>query len=72
MSKASQVKKFAYAVQRVAEMRKDPMFTVAQLKQIASDAKINIEKFDDIITKLNDNGYLLKKGLGTYKFQIID
>lgn len=36
------------------------------------DIKINMEKFDDLLMKLNDHGFLLKKGANLYQASIID
>ncbi len=31
------------------------------------DIKIKVDRFDDLLAKLNDNGYLLRKGPGLYE-----
>jgi hypothetical protein len=36
------------------------------------DIKIKIDRFDELLAKLNDNGYLLKKGASLYQVSILE
>ncbi|CAF0720701.1 unnamed protein product [Rotaria sordida] len=72
MSRAAEVKKMMNAIRCVCEKKKNPRFSIAELKQIATDIKINMDKFDELLIKLNDNGYLLKKGHNVYDVSLIE
>ncbi|CAF0865720.1 unnamed protein product [Adineta ricciae] len=72
MGRASEVRKMMNAIRCVSEKKKNPMFSKADLRQIATDIKINLDKFDELLTKLNDHGYLLKKGLNLYEVSLVD
>ncbi|UJR35560.1 hypothetical protein I4U23_028313 [Adineta vaga] len=72
MSRASEVKKMMNAIRCVSEKKKSPMFSKADLKQLATEIKINMDKFDELLTKLNDHGYLLKKGVNLYEVCLLD
>ncbi|CAF3959185.1 unnamed protein product [Rotaria magnacalcarata] len=72
MSRASEVKKLMNAIRCVTEKKKNPHFSLAELKQIAIDIKINMDRFDELLIKLNDNGYLLKKGQNLYQISLVE
>ncbi|CAF3372360.1 unnamed protein product [Rotaria socialis] len=72
MSRASEVKKLMNAIRCVTEKKKNPHFSLAELKQIAIDIKINMDRFDELLIKLNDNGYLLKKGHNLYQISLLE
>ncbi|CAF3822831.1 unnamed protein product [Adineta steineri] len=72
MSRAAEVKKLMNAIKCVSEKKKSKMFSIVDLKQLATDIKINMTRFDELITKLNDNGYLLRKGTNLYEACLLD
>ncbi|CAF4005609.1 unnamed protein product [Rotaria sp. Silwood2] len=70
MSRAAE--KMMNAIRCVSEKKKSPLFSTAELKQIATDIKINMDRLDELLIKLNDNGYLLKQGHNLYKVFLIE
>ncbi|CAF0759296.1 unnamed protein product [Rotaria sp. Silwood1] len=72
MSRASEVKKMMNAIRCVSEKKTNPLFSIAELKQIATDIKMNMDRFDELVAKLNDNGYLLKKGHNLYQVSLVE
>lgn len=47
------------------------MFTLQELRKIASDSHLQVPDFDEFLDNLNFQGYLLKKGNQTYQLQTI-
>ncbi|CAF4492176.1 unnamed protein product, partial [Rotaria sp. Silwood2] len=70
MSRAAE--KMMNAIRCISEKKKSPLFSTAELKQIATDIKINMDRLDELLIKLNDNGYLLKQGHNLYKVFLIE
>lgn len=69
MSKASQARSFVSALTAEARRRETSLFTVADLKEIATDkCGIPSERFLGVLDSLNDQGFLLRKG--NKKFQL--
>ncbi|KAK2158883.1 hypothetical protein LSH36_162g05033 [Paralvinella palmiformis] len=69
MSKKGKVKKLVALLQRESEKTYNSLFTVQEIRQIAQDAKLNIPDFEEFISSLNHQGFLLKKGPRVYQLQ---
>jgi hypothetical protein len=48
------------------------VFTVTELKQLATSANISVDNFFTFLTSLNDQGFLLKKGKQLYQLMSVD
>jgi len=46
-------------------------FSYNELRQVATEAHLNIPNFDEFIDYLNFHNYLLKKGPSTYQLQTV-
>eukprot|EP01135_Chromosphaera_perkinsii_P002385 Nk52_evm39s222 gene=Nk52_evmTU39s222 len=68
-SKKKKNKQFISLLGRVAAQACSSLFSVDQMKRIASEAGMNTNGFEEFIASLNDQGYLLKKGARVYKLQ---
>lgn len=72
MSRSSDFKKMINAIRTVCEKKKNTLFSTTDLKQLATDIKIKMDRFDELLTKLYDNGFLLRKGAGLYQASLIE
>lgn len=72
MSRANEMKRLMQGIRQVAERKRANLFSTSDLKQLATDIKINMEKFDDLLSKLNEHGFLLRKGANLYQVSIIE
>ncbi|CAH1792022.1 unnamed protein product [Owenia fusiformis] len=72
MSSRSQAKKFIAVLQRVSEQTYNSLFTVQQMRQIAQEANIQVRAFEEFVSSLNNQGFLLKKGPRVYQLQTAD
>lgn len=71
MSKASQAKKLISMMTATASQRGDDCFTVAEIQQLSNKIKIPPDSVHSLITSLNDQGFILKKGLQLYQIQTL-
>ncbi|KAG8191069.1 hypothetical protein JTE90_008383 [Oedothorax gibbosus] len=71
MSKRSQAKKFMAHLTKVAVVKGDNHFHIAEMKDVASKLKISIDSFSSLLETLNDQGFLLKKGFQLYQIQTL-
>jgi DNA helicase MCM8 len=69
MSKSKQVSSFVKALHHHASRQESALFTTRQLRDIAAELRLGVERFDDFIDALNDQNYLLKRGNGRYVLQ---
>lgn len=69
MSGRSKPKKFVAALQKVAERTYNSIFTVQQMREIAAEIGMQVMDFEGLITSLNNQGFLLKKGPKVYQLQ---
>ncbi|XP_071961751.1 DNA helicase MCM8-like [Antedon mediterranea] len=69
MSTKSQAKKFISLLNKVAERTCNKNFTVQQMRALAKEANINVPDFEDFVSSLNNQNYLLKKGPRLYQLQ---
>lgn len=69
MSSRSQAKRLIAQMQRITEQTCNSLFTVQEMRQIANEAGIKVPNFEDFVSSLNNQGYLLKKGPRVYKLQ---
>eukprot|EP00111_Clytia_hemisphaerica_P002704 TCONS_00007630-protein len=69
MSKRNQCKYFVAELNKIAEREKSNLFTTEQMYRIAKQLNINMKNFDDFISTLNTQNFLLKKGFRTYELQ---
>uniref|UniRef100_A0A1B6E6T6 Uncharacterized protein n=2 Tax=Clastoptera arizonana TaxID=38151 RepID=A0A1B6E6T6_9HEMI len=72
MSTKNQAKKFISALQRKAEIQSKAIFSVAEMKETASSANIQVSDFFSFISTLNTQGFLIKKGKQLYQLQTVD
>lgn len=69
MSQKNQAKKMIAALTRVSDQTYNSMFTVQQMRDIAKECNIQVRDFEDFISSLNNQGFLLKKGPRVYHLQ---
>ncbi|KAG1652187.1 DNA helicase MCM8 [Nymphon striatum] len=69
MSKQSQIKRFIAVLTKQSEQTGSKLYNIQQMKEIISKSGLQIQNPDDLISKLNTHGYLLKKGPRTYQLQ---
>ena len=69
MSTKSAAKRFVSALQRTYERNFNALFTVQDLREMASQIGLNVSDFEGFVTSLNNQGYLLKKGPRLYQLQ---
>ncbi len=67
MSKGSAKKKLVAALEKVAKMHNTKTFSLDQLKQLAIQVGMDLDKFSETLESLNTQGYLINKGSGTYQ-----
>ena len=73
MSSRGAAKKFVQVLQRQAEVQQKNMFTVDEMKSLATAAKIAVSgSFADFITSLNNQGFLIKKSPKLYQLLSAD
>ncbi|XP_068918882.1 DNA helicase MCM8 isoform X1 [Petaurus breviceps papuanus] len=71
MSNRSAAKRFISALNTIAERTYNNLFEYQQLRQISKELNIQVADFENFISSLNDQGYLLKKGPKVYQLQTI-
>ncbi|XP_020841192.1 DNA helicase MCM8 isoform X1 [Phascolarctos cinereus] len=69
MSNRSAAKRFISALNTIAERTYNNLFQYQQLRQISKELNIQVADFENFISSLNDQGYLLKKGPKVYQLQ---
>ncbi|XP_044516640.1 DNA helicase MCM8 isoform X2 [Gracilinanus agilis] len=69
MSNRSAAKRFISALNTIAERTYNNLFQYQQLRQISKELHIKVADFENFISSLNDQGYLLKKGPKVYQLQ---
>jgi len=69
MSKRAQCKKFIGELSRISEREGNSLFNVDQMYRIATQLKLQPGNFDDFISSLNNQNFLLKKGPRLYQLQ---
>jgi DNA helicase MCM8 len=67
MSQKTQARRFVSELGRLAERNGSSLFTWTQLKEFSQALGLQIKNFDDFISSLNQQGYLLIKGPKLYK-----
>jgi len=72
MSSRGAAKRFVQALQKQADRLHKNVFTVDEMKTIASMAKIGVPNFMDFIYSLNNQGYLIKKSTKIYQLMSAD
>ena len=69
MSCRSNAKRFIAELNRIADATFNSLFSVPQMKDIARKMGLQVSSLDDLISSLNNQGYLLKKGPRMYQLQ---
>ncbi|XP_033102816.1 DNA helicase MCM8-like [Anneissia japonica] len=69
MSTKSQAKKFIAVMNKLAERTCNNTFTVQQMRTLAKETNINVPDFENFISSLNNQNFLLKKGPRLYQLQ---
>lgn len=73
MSNRAAAKKFIPILQRAYERRDfNALFTVQDMRDLATQAQVKVADFEGFIVSLNDQGYLLKKGPRLYRLQTVE
>ncbi|RXG72457.1 DNA helicase MCM8 [Armadillidium vulgare] len=72
ISNRSQLKTFISALQRVSDSTYKSLFSIDELKNLASQINLKINNFGDFLSTLNHQGYLLKKGAKVYQLLTVD
>ncbi|KAJ1647776.1 hypothetical protein LPJ64_000876 [Coemansia asiatica] len=66
-SNTNELKRFVAKLHRISEDTYNNMFTYSMLLTIASDMGLRFTNFNDVIDKLNNQNYLIKKAHKTYQ-----
>lgn len=69
MSKRAQCKRFIAELNRISEREKNSLFNVDQMYRISKQLKLHADNFEDFISTLNNQNFLLKKGPRLYQLQ---
>jgi len=72
MSKKAQAKKFISELSRIADENVTSHFTLAALRKVFTDLRLEVGNFMHFIDSLNNQGYLLKKGPRSYQLRTTD
>lgn len=67
-----QAKKFINALQKKADLQAKSVFSVTEMKEIATLAKIQVGDFYTFVSNLNTQGFLIKKGKQLYQLLSVD
>lgn len=62
------VKEFIQLLKKETFSDNKKIFSTKRLHEVAMDGKIMVNDFSQLISKLNENGILLKIGTNTFKF----
>ncbi|XP_054016856.1 DNA helicase MCM8-like [Hylaeus anthracinus] len=62
------VKEFIQLLRKETFFDNKKTYSTKRLREIAIDGKIMVDDFSQLVSKLNDNGILLKTGSNTFKF----
>ena len=68
----AQAKRFIAELSRIAEETFSSLFTVAALRKVFADLRLEVGNFMHFIDSLNNQGYLLKKGPRSYQLRTAD
>ncbi|XP_015587959.1 DNA helicase MCM8 isoform X1 [Cephus cinctus] len=63
----NKVQAFISLLRNESELNKKSIFSATELKEISKNGGITIDDFTGFISKLNEEGFLLKKGINMYK-----
>ncbi|KAJ2696874.1 DNA replication licensing factor mcm8 [Coemansia sp. IMI 209128] len=66
-SRASDMKRFVERLHKISEETYNNMFTYDMLLRTATEMNLRFSSFQDVIDKLNNQSYLLKKGPRSYQ-----
>ena len=69
MSCRSHAKRFIAELNRIADATFNSLFSVPQMKDIARKMGLQVSSLEDLLSSLNNQGYLLKKGPRMYQLQ---
>ena len=69
MSKRAQSKRFISELNNISERDGNSLFNMEQMYRIATQLKLPTGNFEDFITNLNNQNFLLKKGPKLYQLQ---
>eukprot|EP00048_Salpingoeca_helianthica_P006883 m.104013 g.104013 ORF g.104013 m.104013 type:complete len:536 (-) comp14161_c1_seq3:36-1643(-) len=72
MSKKAQAKRFIEELQRRAQDSYNSIFSKHDLRCIVSELGMKISSFEDFLSSLNHQGYLLKKGAQSFQLTTTD
>ncbi|TRY63121.1 hypothetical protein TCAL_03630 [Tigriopus californicus] len=72
MSTRGAAKKFVNALQKRANMLRQEIFSVDEMKSILSGCGAQVANFFDFLTSLNTQGYLLKKSAKSYQLLTVE
>jgi DNA helicase MCM8 len=64
-----QAKRLIRELTRISDQTSNTLFTTQQMREIARRIGVSMDRFDDLISTLNNESYLLKKGGKTYQLQ---
>ncbi|KAJ2225115.1 hypothetical protein IWW45_007952 [Coemansia sp. RSA 485] len=67
VSNTSELKRFVAKLHRISEETYNNMFTYTMLQTIASEMGLRFSNFSDVVDKLNNQNYLIKKAHKTYQ-----
>ncbi|KAJ2504843.1 hypothetical protein GGI11_007212 [Coemansia sp. RSA 2049] len=67
VSHTSDIKRFVARLHRISEDTYNNMFTYAMMHSIATEMGLRFTNFQDIIDKLNNQNFVIKKGPKSYQ-----
>ncbi|KAJ2681918.1 hypothetical protein H4R19_007235, partial [Coemansia spiralis] len=67
VSGTGDIKRFVARLQRVSEETYNNMFTYSMLQSIALDMGLRYSNFQDVVDRLNNQNYIIKRGPRSYQ-----
>ncbi|KAJ1894372.1 DNA replication licensing factor mcm8 [Kickxella alabastrina] len=67
VSSAGELKRFVAKLQRISEETYNNMFTFSMMHSIATEMGLHFSNFNDVVDKLNNQSFLIKKAHKTYQ-----
>ncbi|KAJ2615288.1 hypothetical protein H4S08_001315 [Coemansia sp. RSA 1365] len=71
VSGTSDIKRFVARLHRVSEETYNNMFTYSMMQTIATEMGLRFSNFQDVIDRLNNQSYLIKKGPRSYQLTTV-
>lgn len=59
-------------LQKKAELQSKSVFTVSEMKEVATAANVQVPDFFTFLSNLNNQGFIIKKGKQVYQLLSVD